>query len=178
MRDAGGGGRACVRRRRPWQAELEAAFPFELTGDQSAPSRGERRPRTAKPMDRLLVGDSGFGRPRSRARRVQRSWTKTSRAPGPDDPMLAAQHFETIRERSRRFPRSSRWFALQDRRGNARRLSALAAGEVDLVVGRTGCFRSTSPSRISGCSSSTKNSASASREGSGEADAIGSTFCP
>jgi transcription-repair coupling factor (superfamily II helicase) len=47
----------------PWQAELEAAFPFELTGDQARAVREVKDDlEQGKPMDRLLVGDVGFGK--------------------------------------------------------------------------------------------------------------------
>jgi transcription-repair coupling factor (superfamily II helicase) len=47
----------------PEQADMEANFPYELTGDQaSAIADIKADMETAKPMDRLLCGDVGFGK--------------------------------------------------------------------------------------------------------------------
>jgi len=47
----------------PWQRELEAAFPYELTPDQERAIREVKQDMESKqPMDRLLVGDVGFGK--------------------------------------------------------------------------------------------------------------------
>jgi transcription-repair coupling factor (superfamily II helicase) len=122
----------------PWQAELEAAFPFELTGDQDRAVREVKEDlEQAKPMDRLLVGDVGFGKTevavRAAFKVVMDGKQVALLAP---TTVLAAQHFETIKERFAPFPARlemvSRFRTAEHTRAILR---ALAAGEIDLVVG-------------------------------------------
>jgi transcription-repair coupling factor (superfamily II helicase) len=122
----------------PWQFELEAAFPFELTADQARALREVKDDlEQAKPMDRLLVGDVGFGKTevavRAAFKVVMDGKQVAVLAP---TTVLAAQHFETIKERFAPFPAKiemvSRFRTAEDTRTALR---ALAAGEVDLVVG-------------------------------------------
>ena len=122
----------------PWQAELEAAFPFELTPDQQrAVGDVKADLEQDKPMDRLLVGDVGFGKTevavRAAFKVVMDGKQVAILAP---TTVLAAQHFETIKERFAPFPAKlemvSRFRSQDDTRAA---LKALAAGEVDLVVG-------------------------------------------
>ena len=122
----------------PWQAELEAAFPFELTEDQVRAVREVKEDlEQGKPMDRLLVGDVGFGKTevavRAAFKVVMDGKQVALLAP---TTVLAAQHFETIKERFAPFPAKlemvSRFRTAADTRDVLR---ALAAGELDLVVG-------------------------------------------
>jgi len=122
----------------PWQAELEAAFPFELTPDQERAVRDVKEDlEQGKPMDRLLVGDVGFGKTEVAVRAAFKVLMDGKQvallAP---TTVLAAQHFETIRERFAPFPARlemvSRFRSPDDTR---KVLRALASGEVDIVVG-------------------------------------------
>ena len=122
----------------PWQGELEAAFPFELTEDQDRAVREVKEDlEQAKPMDRLLVGDVGFGKTevavRAAFKVVMDGKQVALLAP---TTVLAAQHFETIKERFAPFPARlemvSRFRTAEHTRSILR---ALAAGEIDLVVG-------------------------------------------
>ena len=122
----------------PWQAELEAAFPFDLTDDQARAVREVKDDlEQAKPMDRLLVGDVGFGKTevavRAAFKAVMDGAQVAMLAP---TTVLAAQHFETMKERFAPFPvrleMVSRFRSADDTRAVLR---GLAAGEVDLVVG-------------------------------------------
>ena len=122
----------------PWQAELETAFPFELTVDQERAVREVKDDlEQPKPMDRLLVGDVGFGKTevavRAAFKVVMDGKQVAVLAP---TTVLAAQHFETIKERFAPFPVKldmvSRFRSADDTRAALR---ALGAGEVDLVVG-------------------------------------------
>jgi transcription-repair coupling factor (superfamily II helicase) len=47
----------------PWQQEFEDAFPFELTVDQASAIEDVKEDmETARPMDRLIIGDVGYGK--------------------------------------------------------------------------------------------------------------------
>jgi transcription-repair coupling factor (superfamily II helicase) len=121
-----------------WQAELEAAFPFELTEDQDRAVREVKSDlEQGKPMDRLLVGDVGFGKTevavRAAFKVVMDGKQVALLAP---TTVLAAQHFETLRARFAPFPVKIEMisrFRSQDQTRAA--LEALAAGQLDLVVG-------------------------------------------
>jgi transcription-repair coupling factor (superfamily II helicase) len=121
-----------------WQAELEAAFPFQLTEDQERAVREVKEDlEKPKPMDRLLVGDVGFGKTevavRAAFKVVMDGKQVALLAP---TTVLAAQHFETVKERFAPFPAKlemvSRFRTAADTRSVLR---DLAAGELDLVVG-------------------------------------------
>jgi transcription-repair coupling factor (superfamily II helicase) len=122
----------------PWQAELEAAFPFELTADQERAVRDVKDDmEQPKPMDRLLVGDVGFGKTevavRAAFKAVMDGRQVALLAP---TTVLAAQHYETIRERFAPFPVKLDMVSRFRRPDETRRvLRALAAGEVDMIVG-------------------------------------------
>ena len=122
----------------PWQAELEAAFPFELTADQERAVREVKEDlEQPKPMDRLLVGDVGFGKTEVAVRAAFKAVMDGAQvAVLAPTTVLAAQHFETMKERFAPFPVKlemvSRFRTADDTRAVLR---ALSAGEVDLVVG-------------------------------------------
>ena len=47
----------------PWQEEMEAAFPFRETSDQiDAIADVKRDMETGRPMDRIIIGDVGYGK--------------------------------------------------------------------------------------------------------------------
>ncbi len=51
----------------PWQKEFEDAFPYQLTADQATAIVDLKTDMEAPvPMDRLVVGDVGYGKPKSR----------------------------------------------------------------------------------------------------------------
>jgi transcription-repair coupling factor (superfamily II helicase) len=121
-----------------WQQELEAAFPYELTADQGrAVGEVKADMEDAKPMDRLLVGDVGFGKTevavRAAFKAIMDGRQVALLAP---TTVLAAQHYETIRERFAPFPvrieMVSRFRSADETRDVLRRLRQ---GEIDMVVG-------------------------------------------
>lgn len=121
-----------------WQGEFEAAFPFELTGDQ-ARSIAEIKRDMEKPipMDRLLCGDVGFGKTevalRAAFKAVMAGRQVAVLAP---TTVLAFQHLNTFRERFEPFPVKvamiSRLRSPREQRETAARV---AAGDVDILVG-------------------------------------------
>ena len=122
----------------PWQAELESSFLYEDTPDQRRATvdvkRDMERP---QPMDRLLVGDVGYGKTeiaiRAAFKAVQAGKQIAVLVP---TTILAEQHGRTFRERLADYPVRievlSRFRAPQEAAAVARRL---AAGEVDIVIG-------------------------------------------
>jgi transcription-repair coupling factor (superfamily II helicase) len=47
----------------PWQHEFEDAFPYDLTTDQAKAIEDVKEDmETARPMDRLIIGDVGYGK--------------------------------------------------------------------------------------------------------------------
>jgi len=122
----------------PWQRELESAFLYEDTPDQRRASdevkRDMERPR---PMDRLLVGDVGYGKTevalRAAFKAVQAGKQVAVLVP---TTILAEQHGRTFRERLADYPVRvdvlSRFRGPKEAREATRRLEK---GEVDIVIG-------------------------------------------
>lgn len=121
-----------------WQRELEASFPYDLTPDQERAVREVKEDmESERPMDRLLVGDVGFGKTevavRAAFKAIQDGYQVAILAP---TTVLAAQHHNVIRERFAPFPVKvemvSRFRSPEE---NRRVLRSLAVGEIDLVIG-------------------------------------------
>jgi len=122
----------------PWQAELEAAFPFVETADQlttidEIKADMERR----VPMDRLVSGDVGFGKTevavRAAFKAVQDGKQVAVLVP---TTLLARQHFETFTERYAGFPVRVRALSrFQSAAESKDTVEGLKNGSVDLVIG-------------------------------------------
>jgi len=122
----------------PWQRELESAFLYEDTPDQRrAAEEVKRDMERAQPMDRLLVGDVGYGKTevalRAAFKAVQAGKQVAVLVP---TTILAEQHGRTFRERLADYPVRievlSRFRSAQDSQDVTRRM---ARGEVDIVIG-------------------------------------------
>ncbi len=120
------------------QTELEDAFAHVETADQLTSSAEIKKDMEhAMPMDRLLVGDVGFGKTevavRSAAKAVFGGKQVAVLVP---TTILAQQHYETFRERFAGFPVElrplSRFVSGPDRKAT---LDGIAAGTVDVVIG-------------------------------------------
>src|SRR5206468_1876415 len=90
----------------PWQRELESAFLYEDTPDQRRASEEVKRDmERARPMDRLLVGDVGYGKTevalRAAFKSVQAGKQVAVLVP---TTILAEQHGRTFRERLADYP--------------------------------------------------------------------------
>jgi transcription-repair coupling factor (superfamily II helicase) len=89
-----------------WQTELESAFPYDLTPDQERAVRETKEDmERSLPMDRLLVGDVGFGKTevavRAAFKAVMDGFQVAVLAP---TTVLAAQHHRTFVDRYAPFP--------------------------------------------------------------------------
>jgi len=122
----------------PWQRELESAFLYEDTPDQRRASEEVKRDmERARPMDRLLVGDVGYGKTevalRAAFKAVQAGKQVAVLVP---TTILAEQHGRTFRERLADYPVRievlSRFRGAQESKDATRRM---ARGEVDIVIG-------------------------------------------
>jgi transcription-repair coupling factor (superfamily II helicase) len=85
----------------PWQQELEASFPYVETDDQmKAIVDVKMDMETARPMDRLLCGDVGYGKTEVALRAAFKCVMDGKQvAILVPTTVLAQQHFETFRQR-------------------------------------------------------------------------------
>ncbi len=120
------------------QLEMEAQFPYEETPDQlEAITEVKRDMESSHPMDRLICGDVGFGKTevalRAAFKAVQDGKQVAVLVP---TTVLAMQHTQTFRERLRSWPvRIATLSRLQSPKEQKSILKALAAGEIDIVIG-------------------------------------------
>jgi transcription-repair coupling factor (superfamily II helicase) len=122
----------------PWQRELEDAFPFELTPDQRR-ALGETKAdmESTRTMDRLLVGDVGFGKTEIALRAAFKA-VMDGRQVALLTPttVLALQHFETFKERFAPYPLRVEMVSRFRSPAEVRRvLEDLALGSVDVLIG-------------------------------------------
>jgi transcription-repair coupling factor (superfamily II helicase) len=122
----------------PWQAEMEASFPYEETPDQvRAIVDVKADMETVRPMDRLVVGDVGYGKTevalRAAFKAVQDGRQVAVLVP---TTVLAAQHHATFSQRFATFPmRVALLSRMVPGAEQARTLAGLADGTVDVVIG-------------------------------------------
>lgn len=121
-----------------WQDEFEDAFEYEETPDQDrAITDVKQDMESAKPMDRLLCGDVGFGKTEVALRAAFKAVMERKQvAILVPTTVLAEQHYLTFKERLADYPVSvemlSRFRTPAEIRDIIRRLRE---GEVDIVVG-------------------------------------------
>jgi transcription-repair coupling factor (superfamily II helicase) len=122
----------------PWQQEMEAAFPYEETVDQlRATAEVKADLERGRPMDRLVVGDVGYGKTEVALRAAFKAIADGMQvAVLVPTTVLAAQHLETFRQRFAAYPFSVRMLSRFVPPEQQREIIAgLAAGSVDLVIG-------------------------------------------
>ena len=121
-----------------WQRELESAFLYEDTPDQRRASEEVKRDmERGLPMDRLLVGDVGYGKTevalRAAFKAVQAGKQVAVLAP---TTILAEQHGRTFRERLADYPVTVEVLSRFRTPGETKRVvGGLERGDVDLVIG-------------------------------------------
>ncbi len=121
-----------------WQDEFEAAFPYTETDDQLtgiAAIKGDMQ--TARPMDRLICGDVGYGKTELAMRAAFKA-IDSGRQVGVLVPttVLAEQHYRTFTERMAEYPFSIEVLSRFRTKGEQKKiLEGLAGGKVDLVIG-------------------------------------------
>ncbi|MBM4094240.1 MAG: DEAD/DEAH box helicase, partial [Planctomycetes bacterium] len=121
-----------------WQQEFDTSFPYQETEDQIASIQAIKSDmHAARPMDRLLCGDVGFGKTevamRAAFKAVDNGYQVGVLVP---TTILAEQHFRTFQERMAEFPfdiaRLSRFCSPREQRNI---LQGLAGGRIDIVIG-------------------------------------------
>jgi transcription-repair coupling factor (superfamily II helicase) len=121
-----------------WQAQLESSFLFEDTPDQrKATTDVKTDMESGRPMDRLLVGDVGYGKTeiavRAAFKAVQSERQVAVLVP---TTILADQHARTFGERLADFPmRVAMLSRFQSAKEQELVLGQIAAGNVDIVIG-------------------------------------------
>ena len=122
----------------PWQRQLESAFLFEDTPDQrTATTQVKADMESTRPMDRLLVGDVGYGKTeiavRAAFKAVQSERQVAVLVP---TTILADQHFRTFSERLADFPiKIAAMSRFQTAKEQAAILAELKDKKVDIVIG-------------------------------------------
>jgi transcription-repair coupling factor (superfamily II helicase) len=122
----------------PWQAEMEGTFPFEETPDQlRAIVEVKSDMQKDKPMDRLVFGDVGFGKTEVAIRAVFKAVESGKQvAVLCPTTLLVQQHHQTFSERFAPYPvRVEALSRFLTSKQQGRVVSALATGEVDVVIG-------------------------------------------
>ncbi|MDR0993562.1 MAG: transcription-repair coupling factor [Verrucomicrobiota bacterium] len=90
----------------PWQYDFEQAFPYSETADQlHAIEEVKRDMESTRPMDRLICGDTGYGKTEVAMRAAFKAVMDGKQvAVLVPTTVLAQQHYETFIERMGRFP--------------------------------------------------------------------------
>jgi transcription-repair coupling factor (superfamily II helicase) len=122
----------------PWQHEFEDAFPYDLTVDQAAAIedvKGDME--TAIPMDRLIIGDVGYGKTEVAMRAAFKAVMDGKQvAVLTPTTILAYQHFESFRKRFAAFPAKidllSRFRSTKEQKAV---VESAEKGDVDVVIG-------------------------------------------
>ncbi len=122
----------------PWQHEFEDAFPYDLTTDQAtAIEEVKEDMETPVPMDRLIIGDVGYGKTEVAMRAAFKAVMDGKQAAIlTPTTVLAYQHYETFKKRFSAFPVKvdllSRFRSTKEQKTVA---EAAGKGEVDVLIG-------------------------------------------
>jgi transcription-repair coupling factor (superfamily II helicase) len=122
----------------PWQHEFEDAFPYDLTEDQAKAIEDVKADmETPRPMDRLIIGDVGYGKTEVAMRAAFKA-VMDGRQVAVLSPttILAYQHFESFRKRFAAFPAKidllSRFRSKTEQKSVA---EMTKSGDVDVLIG-------------------------------------------
>jgi transcription-repair coupling factor (superfamily II helicase) len=121
-----------------WQKELEDSFPYVETEDQKrALADIKRDMESARPMDRLLCGDVGYGKTEVALRAAFKAVMDGKQvAILVPTTVLAQQHYETFLQRLAAFPVNVEMLSrFRTPREQTSILHKLSKGEVDIVIG-------------------------------------------
>ena len=122
----------------PWQHEFEDAFPYDLTVDQASAIEDVKDDmETARPMDRLIIGDVGYGKTEVAMRAAFKAVMDGKQvAILSPTTVLAYQHFETFCKRFAAFPAKiellSRFRSTKEQKAV---VGETESGNVDVLIG-------------------------------------------
>ncbi len=122
----------------PWQEEMEAAFPFRETADQiDAIIDVKRDMETDRPMDRIIIGDVGYGKTEVAIRAAFKAVMDGKQAAVlVPTTVLAQQHFRVFSERLKQFPILVEMLSrFRTQAQQEKVLQKLLEGTVDIVIG-------------------------------------------
>jgi len=122
----------------PWQREFESAFLYEETDDQvRAIDASKQDMERAKPMDRLICGDVGFGKTEVAIRTAFKA-VMSGRQVAILVPttVLAQQHYNTFADRMADYPVCVELLSRFQKPKQSRQIiQDLATGSVDIIIG-------------------------------------------
>jgi transcription-repair coupling factor (superfamily II helicase) len=122
----------------PWQHEFEDAFEYQLTPDQETAIEDVKSDmEDAQPMDRLIVGDVGYGKTevamRAAFKAVMEGKQVAVLAP---TTVLVYQHYKTFQQRLAAFPvRIEMLSRFRSAKQQKEIVKSVEAGTVDIVIG-------------------------------------------
>ena len=122
----------------PWQQEFEDAFPYELTVDQASAIEDVKDDmETPRPMDRLIIGDVGYGKTEVAMRAAFKAVMDGKQvAILSPTTVLAYQHYETFCKRFAAFPAKidllSRFRSTKEQKGVVEQTEK---GDIDVLIG-------------------------------------------
>ncbi|HKW20207.1 MAG TPA: transcription-repair coupling factor [Ktedonobacterales bacterium] len=122
----------------PWLQELEEGFPYEETPDQlRAITEVKEDMERARPMDRLVCGDVGYGKTEVALRAAFKAVLDQRQvAVLVPTTVLALQHFNTFAQRLRPYPvRVELLSRFRSEKEQREVLADLVNGKVDIVIG-------------------------------------------
>ncbi len=122
----------------PWQREMEDGFPYQETPDQMQAIEAVKEDmETARPMDRLVCGDVGYGKTEVAMRAAFKAVMDGRQvAVLVPTTVLAQQHYTTFRERFNPYPiKVDMLSRFRSRKEQLKVAADLAAGAVDIVIG-------------------------------------------
>ena len=122
----------------PWQKEFEDAFPYNLTDDQATSVEEIKKDmETAVPMDRLVVGDVGYGKTEVAMRAAFKAVMDGKQvAILTPTTVLSYQHSESFKQRFSAFPVKIEMLSrFRSRKESKLVVEAASKGEVDIIVG-------------------------------------------
>ncbi|MHC5269891.1 transcription-repair coupling factor [Enterococcus sp. LJL98] len=121
-----------------YQKEFEDAFPYSETDDQlRSTTEIKRDMEKAKPMDRLLVGDVGFGKTEVALRAAFKAIKENKQVAFlVPTTILAQQHYDTMRSRFENFPVEIEMLSrFRTKKQQEETMEKLRKGQIDMVVG-------------------------------------------